>query len=142
MIMVGVVTYLVTFNINTMSRAWLKSYHKRRDRIVRCMKDGIMRDDRAHLGPMPWWYGVNISSPAAKTKPTWVSNKWKRRAGRYEETFRLVRKKSEPSEWYIVAFCMYYLVISPWSQAAARYRKRRREPQPDGLDAEAGKAEQ
>ncbi|KAB5535292.1 hypothetical protein GE09DRAFT_357330 [Coniochaeta sp. 2T2.1] len=155
MVTVALATYAVTFNINTMSRVWLKFYHKRRNIIIKYMKDGGMPHDEPEVkgGYFPWWTEYDIlheeslddlppSPPPTTIKgrlTAWIGGKWKERAERYERTFRLSREKSEPSEWFIVVVLLYYLVMNLWSWAAAHFR--RRESRPDHMDhAEKGKA--
>ncbi|OIW28779.1 hypothetical protein CONLIGDRAFT_703951 [Coniochaeta ligniaria NRRL 30616] len=121
---VGVVTYFVTFNISTISRAWRRVYQRRRNRIVEKMKVGRTgHGAETQASPAIYWNSVPAapdpvywtSEPAVpKPNSTGVggelkenSDKWKVRGERYENVFHVSRDKSEPSEWYIALFPIY-----------------------------------
>jgi hypothetical protein len=110
---VGVVTYLVTFNINTISRAWVRVYRKRRNRIVESMRVGVKSHstaERRAAPPVFWDSGPAKPGPRAKDEaavPKRIKNKWKIRAERYENACNVSGEKSEPSEWYIVLYLLY-----------------------------------
>jgi hypothetical protein len=103
----------VTFNINTMSRAWAAIYHKRRDRIIRSMRQQEGASGRSEpVSSGHFWeeHQFRADQPAAvgTTRPM---SKWEVRAKRYEETFRVARDKSEPSEWYILTFLIRLMFV-------------------------------
>lgn len=87
MVIVGVMTYLITFNINTVSRAWTRAYHRKREQIIESMKRSGGTHERS---------GKNGISPS--------TSKWEARAERYEKTFHIGRGETEPWEWYLALY--------------------------------------
>ncbi|OIW24520.1 hypothetical protein CONLIGDRAFT_99439 [Coniochaeta ligniaria NRRL 30616] len=110
MVIVGVVTYLITFNINTMSRAWTRAYHRKRDRIVESMKHGegtnrTVEEVAPHypfeaVAHNTFWDPL-ATGTGERAQP---KGKWEARAERYENTFHLGRGETEPSEWFLAMF--------------------------------------
>lgn len=142
---VGVMTYLVTFDINTMSRSWLRFYHKKRHNIVESMRLNGVTDwkQEARAQTTLFWEPndckARFTVKQDSSQPEDSFDKWKIRAERYDNTFHVAREKSDPSEWYISLFTANraFKMATTWAMKSCRRIIPRAE---DHDTAEKGKA--
>jgi hypothetical protein len=111
MVIVGIATYMITFNINTMSRLWIRFYNQQRDRIVGQMKRDA-EDKSAPKQDVLFW-DSETTKTGSEIHLKQIS-KWNSLAARFEDKFHIVREKSEPSNWILIAYLVRHtgLVIS------------------------------